>query len=286
MPYRTYPLIIGLVGVATIIMLLAARADLAEHARSGPRWKRRLVAAGVLLLATLGLAPALGTGCSSQNGSASPPETPTTSDPAGPDTVTPLAASPDTTAPPSKVAPLESSRLWKQIAETMAEAEEIAAGKRGSHPFNERGKERLLAALKTAGENADALQAQALLGPGEAALVKLDLLRLAGKVSEFRPTEMEGATCYQRRVIPPPAKLSMHRLNQRLPLLEKMAANETLHPVAITKALDKIHADVELLENEEQLSQLAGDNERNEAKRLATEVKARLTKLRARVANQ
>ena len=60
MPYRAYHLLLGLAGVAAILVLLVLRADPDHHVDQGPRWKRRLVSAGLLLLASMGLGPAVG----------------------------------------------------------------------------------------------------------------------------------------------------------------------------------------------------------------------------------
>ncbi len=55
MPHRTYHLVLGLLGLLAVVALLLARADLARQRTTGPRWKRRLVSAGLVLLGVLGL---------------------------------------------------------------------------------------------------------------------------------------------------------------------------------------------------------------------------------------
>ena len=58
MPQRAVNLVLVVAGVATVALLMVLGVDLARAANRGPRWKRRMVGAGLLLLGTLGLAPA------------------------------------------------------------------------------------------------------------------------------------------------------------------------------------------------------------------------------------
>lgn len=58
MPYRTVGYLVyvlGLAGLFAIAGLVLIGADLRASARTGPRWKRRLVGAGLLLLGTVGI---------------------------------------------------------------------------------------------------------------------------------------------------------------------------------------------------------------------------------------
>jgi hypothetical protein len=56
MPERAFNLLLALAGVAAVALLVVLGADLARSAQRGPRWKRRLIAAGLGLLASLGVA--------------------------------------------------------------------------------------------------------------------------------------------------------------------------------------------------------------------------------------
>ena len=56
MPERAFNLLLALAGVAAVALLVVLGVDLARSARRGPRWKRRLIAAGLGLLASLGVA--------------------------------------------------------------------------------------------------------------------------------------------------------------------------------------------------------------------------------------
>lgn len=58
MPYRTagyLVYVLGLAGLLAIAGLVLIGADLGASARTGPRWKRRLVGAGLLLLGAVGI---------------------------------------------------------------------------------------------------------------------------------------------------------------------------------------------------------------------------------------
>ena len=56
MPERAFNLLLALAGVAAVALLVVLGVDLARSAQRGPRWKRRLIAAGLGLLASLGVA--------------------------------------------------------------------------------------------------------------------------------------------------------------------------------------------------------------------------------------
>jgi len=126
MPQRTFNLLIAIVGLALVAAIALVGFDVYRAAKTGPRWKRRLVGAGLALLAALGL-PA----CDKAT-DASPPATGN-------------AGTPSTT--------LADSSQWKRLVATWHEAEEIASGRRGAYPFDRAGKKRVLQALATAGKD-------------------------------------------------------------------------------------------------------------------------------------
>ena len=275
MPYRT-GLILGILGAVTVAALLLVGANVGRQTRTGPRWKRRLIAAGVLLLGAFGVGPActrapIQTGSTKAASGPAPVMTPVSTQPAG--------------SPPATPEGYAGTPEWRQITQTTQEAEAIAAGKRGSHPFDSAGRTRLLTALTTAGTNADALLRRGHLAAAEVGLLKQELTRLGVEVRKYRPTEMRMATCYEAVSIPVPAASSMSRLQARLPLLQKLAATGRLHPKVVQKVLAKILADLAILDSPAELARLSKPQLRL-AKQLATQVRAALNTLKPKLKPQ
>ncbi len=142
---------------------------------------------------------------------------------------------------------LEASEEWKRVVAVWKEAEEIVANKRGSYPFDQAGKDRLLAELGRAQQELDALVKAGQLAEPAAAILKKDLELLASGVARFRPTERRAATCYRPMMAPDQRALSLGRLRERLPLLERLAAAKQLQPPAVERALLGIERDLKQL---------------------------------------
>ncbi len=217
---RTLTILLTVAGLLLIAALALLGHDVHRAARTGPRWRRRLVAAGLALLAMLGAAPA-----------ASAAE-----------------------APGKLVAadgkPLADSREWKALDAAWREASEVASGKRGPYPFDEAGKKRLLAALEAAAKGVAALQAKAQIAEAEAGLLRIELGRLAGGVEAMRPTELRNATCYKPMSLGYRAKQSVDRLAARLPLLEKLAGAQQVQAAVVRKVIAAVESDLATLDDE------------------------------------
>jgi hypothetical protein len=177
---------------------------------------------------------------------------------------------------------VEGSGEWKQLEAAWKEGEAVASGSRGQYPFDRAGRERLLAALAAAGSGLDALVKRSLLAQPAAELLKKDLALLAGRVREFRPTEMRGATCYEPMPLKVPARESLERLRERMPLLQRLAASDKLPRVALDKLLARVERDLGELEAEDKTKPLARA-ERAEAKKIVRELRVRLAALKARI---
>jgi len=142
MPARTLlpGLALGALGLLLLAWLVVRRRDLIQASRRGPRWRQRLVTAGLLLLATLGVVPASSAG------------------------------------PPRRAAPgATTTAEWQKIDATWIEAEAIARGKKGPYPFDQAGKKQMLDRLTTAQGLVDQLQQAGKIDAGTAGLLKLDL---------------------------------------------------------------------------------------------------------------
>lgn len=257
MPYRTLSIFFAIFGTVLVIALIILGRDLHRAARSGPNWKRKLVTAGLVLLGALGMT----SGCSDWAGLG------------GGFTV---AANFDDPIPPGQG--LQETNHWKHLTSTWREAEEIGSGKRGSYPFDERGKKRILDDLATVKSNLGKLQSAGLLSVPEAGLLEKELELLTSRVQAMRPTEMRNATCYEPMMFTP-AQDSLKRLADRLPLLEKLAESSTIEPLVVAKVLDTVKKDLDLLSKPEMLDRLP-DELKAEAEEITRAARSHVRKVR------
>ena len=73
MPQRVVGVVwiaLGVLGAAVLGAMILVGADAHRAARTGPRWKRKLFGAGLILLAALGVGPAAATGQTKSGASA------------------------------------------------------------------------------------------------------------------------------------------------------------------------------------------------------------------------
>lgn len=230
MPYRALGLGLLVAGVVVVLVLLLLRTDVRRAAASGPRWRRRLLSAGLGVLVGIGaVAPSLR-----------------------------VAAAPADSGAPARAAwQLEATPEWQHIAATTAEARQVVAGTRGSYPFDEAGKRELLSALSGARMEAITLGLKGLLLTPEVELIRTDLDDLATRVREFRPTEQQLATCYSPQPITV-GRDALARLRARLPVLERLAEAGTLPPIVVQAVLATVREDVALLDDPSRSSDIRG----------------------------
>ena len=255
MSERALSFLLAAAGALAVALIALLGYDIYRAARTGPRWRRRLLGAGLAFLATFGL-PAC------EGAEQRPP------------TVTDDGAEAKT---------LADAAGWKRLTATWRESQEIASGKRGPYPFSERGKKRALAALDRAVADVDALAVAGLLTQPEAGLLKLDLAELKLGVQAKRPTEMRMATCYEPMMMTP-ARDSMKRLAARLPLLEKLAAADKLQPDVVSRVLASVKQDLATLSKPQMIERLP-DADRAKAKDLREAVAARVGSVSNRLAD-
>lgn len=256
-----------LLGVLVVALLMSFRVDVEAVARTGPRWRRKLIGAGLAVLAALGVVLIVPVDRTTLGGESSS----TTSSTVG------------SLAPPIGDEDLAATREWKSLSKTWTEAAEIAAGKKGRYPFDDKGKKRLLEALVSAVADIEMLRKDGTLSDAEAALLSKESVTLRMEVARMRPTELENATCYLPMGFPPAAQVSAKRLTERLPLLESMAAADRLHPGVAAKVLDTIEADARILADKKQTESLP-ETGRAEATELSTKATAQVERIRARLA--
>jgi hypothetical protein len=146
---------------------------------------------------------------------------------------------------------LAASPDWLTLAAAWGEAEEVVSGRRGQYPFDQAGKQRLLAQLDESARAADRLSGLGLLSAAERDLLKKDLAEFKPGVEAKRPTEMRLATCYG-----PMSLATLHpavHLAERLPLLEAMAVAGKVQPAVLRKVLASVERDMAALEGDPKL---------------------------------
>ncbi|MCX5654429.1 MAG: hypothetical protein NTY65_07260 [Planctomycetota bacterium] len=251
MAARAMGIVLVVAGFAVALLLAILGVDLVRACRTGPRWKRRLIGAGLVLLMAMGFTPT--GGCNATREESKP------------------AAFADP-APPAKE--LSESKGWQRMLAAWNEAEDIMSGKRVDYPpFSEKGLKKVLANLKQAEAEAAELQKAKLITEPEAGLLLKDLGELGGFERKWRI----NMTCYDTAEIPP-GWGSFNRLSDRLPLLEKLAAAETIHPEVVERVLVSVVADIQTLAKEESLKEFTKAEEREKA--LKTRDAARAAVLR------
>jgi hypothetical protein len=177
---------------------------------------------------------------------------------------------------------LAEAKGWKRIVAAWNEAQEIASGKRGDYPFDKKGQKKVLENLKQAEADTAALQKANLISEPEAGLLLKDLRALTAGVQFKRPTEERNFTCYDIMTLRP-GQSSFNSLSDRLPLLEKLAAAETIHPEVVEKVLVSIVADIATLAKEESLKEFAKAEERQKAEKTRDAARAAVLRIREHI---
>jgi hypothetical protein len=179
-------------------------------------------------------------------------------------------------------AQLRDNPAWKKIAAAWSQAQDIAAGKKGDYPFNQKEKDDLLKALKDAGEDAESLCRKGLMTKQEAKLMQGELDYLQYEVGKKRPTEMMNATCYKPMSTSMIAGESVERLEKRVPLLASLIKEGTITSEVAEKVVSTVEIDIGELENEYMLNSLQ-EKERARAQKIIGKLKTQIAKIRARL---
>ena len=238
MPYKNSTLWIGLLGLLALAVLLLFGRNLDRAASTGPRWKRRLVAAGMMLLAGLGLMP----GCR-------PEPKQESAKPTGQqkNTNQTLSAKPAQRQVGARLVLAKQKTGLDAIADVYHRAEAIAAGKKGPYPFDRAGKKKILADLDDAMVRARRLESAEKITRADADLLVTELGLLKKKVMSFRPTEMKNATCYEPGRMRPYDD-TKERLSKRLQVLEHMDARQKLNPKVVRLVRARMERDLAKME--------------------------------------
>jgi len=252
--------LLAAVGAAVAALMALLGFDIYRAAREGPQWRRKLLAAGILLLATAGLLSWPSEG---------------------------LVTTPAAFAQASLAADVQGRKLmetaeWKRVEEVWKEAQQTASGARGAYPFSEAGKKKLLDGLEESLTDLEVLKKKGLLSQSEAALLKAGIALLTDGVGKMRPKEMIGATCYKPMPLSMFAEQSAQRLAQRLPSLEKFASSDTIRPEVASKVLYTIERELADLKDEYVVAQIEKGKLKN-VRKIRDAARAQAEKLRKRL---
>jgi hypothetical protein len=172
---------------------------------------------------------------------------------------------------------------WKRVLAVWKEAETVA--KEASIDINVQ--QRILEDLSRGQQDVSALQYVGLLSPTEAKFLQDGLSGLGmpvyqkatvGKLLPETPGPM--STCYDVMALAPAAQLSLQHLQSRLPLLEKLAVDEKLHPAAVEKILEAVEADLKTLSVN--AADLKTDEDKQAAEKAKAAAQAAIEKIRAK----
>ncbi|TET34382.1 MAG: hypothetical protein E3J72_14580 [Planctomycetota bacterium] len=257
MIHRTTGIFIAVLGLLVVVILILIRFDIHLAAKRGPRWKRNLVTAGILAMSLLGLT------------------IPNVSCTNGKDSTTVTGRDGKKTGDEGR--PEEQSHLES----VWSEATEIASGKRGAYPFDKKGKKKILAELEKAKTDIDTLESNGTICGALASILRKDLAVFVVGVNEKQPTELRPLMCYSPKMFLP-AKASMKRLTERMPLLEKLLAREKVNKALVSKVLENIEKEISILEQEHYIRMLTPD-EKTEAEELKKKAASQIEKIRAKL---
>ncbi|MDD4890541.1 MAG: hypothetical protein PHU85_11510 [Phycisphaerae bacterium] len=216
MPQRmvyAWTVLLGVVGLLFVVVLLALGRDARKAGERGPRWWRRMMSASLLLLATCGVY----SGYRLHEAAA--------------------YEEPGPAMYELRSMGLAKTPQWVKLTRTWREAEEIAAGRRGSFPFDRAGEQKLFGDLWRAAGDVGVLATAGLLTPTEAGLLTAGLRELMDRVGQFRCTEDSQSTCYEPRMMYDEQVDSAKRLADQARLLRGLAASDRVSPEVLERTL-------------------------------------------------
>ncbi len=236
------------------VLFLAGR-DPTEELEHGPRWKRRLVDFGLAWLGLFGLSLACGPkteGAAGRRSATRPVGGPATRPPSGtaqgrPGRPTAGVRSGTEARPPARQAahpPRDGQqprkvlrvtrdwpahiRTWKDVVWIVSRAREVASRPPGTYPFDQAARQALLKGLTEARKVIQEMVRAGQLTAAEAEFLQAEVAALGRQVAEFRPVEMKLATCYEVVPLSLRARQEAGRLQKRLALLQKVAAQRSV----------------------------------------------------------
>jgi hypothetical protein len=250
--------LIALLGVLLIAGLALLGRDTYRLARAGPKWRRRLVAAGLALLSVLGL-PACG-------------ETKDT---------TPATVRHDG----QPAATLAEARGWARVMDAWRGADETLRRLRGPYPIRRATRDQLLTALDVAVKDIHALEQHALLGSGQAGLLLMDISELKGRVARMEVAGESVLSCYEAMTSDDVIRFSAEHLSRRLPLLKRLAVEEKVQPQVLRKVMASIEGDLRALATAQADKEVSAE-QKAKAQEMHNAVSAELARIKAAMERQ
>lgn len=226
MPQRVTTILtmaLGVLGLGVLAALIVLRADVQRAAATGPPWKRRLVGAALLLLATIGGAAP---GCRTPS-SEGPAQGKT---PATAPAVDPVAAA------------------WERIDRAWDHAEALAGGSLGEKLFDAAGKKAALAEVDSvAREIPELVRVRAITEP-EALLLRAELELTRQGLAAMPPEPVvskTGGLGFEGSL--GKRDLVIARLDSAGAALKGLAAQDRLNPRVVARVLPAIEGDLGVL---------------------------------------
>ena len=270
MPYRNpkvWLVLLGTAGLLLVAGLLVLRVDVRRAARTGPRWKRRLLASALILLG-------IGTGAAALDGDG------------GEDEISCYYISVPTQRQSDDVilspkATTEQNARWNSIVRTWRQAKDVAQREPLTYPMTKARQDELLKRLAEAERGLSRLQAEGVVAEPTAKLLSASLKELTTAARQFRPDpgpNQPPVTCYIPMPLPKPEVDSLTRLTTRVELLEAIVAGGKIQPAVADQVARMIRQDAEQLNNPVYRRRL-NDTQQTDAKKLIERVNALLAKL-------
>lgn len=252
MPQRmmsVFAIVLGLAGLLALGVLILLRMDVRKAATKGPRWRRTLIGAALVLVSGFEVTIA------GRRLAQEPDEEPAPVAEKEKHREPPIeyelfdqeftATSGPAPAPAPQTGPtLEASAHWRHLCRTWLEARETVSGHRGLYPYNIAGQNRLIRELVEACRDVRFLVRNGAISPSEAKLLMVELNDLHRRTRDFYTIEQGGVTCYSRSFEPAARSERAVNLEARLTLLDTLLAEGKLRPTVIVRALGYIEAEI------------------------------------------
>lgn len=272
MPQRAINLFLAIIGVLSLAALILVGVNWRKWADKGSSRRRKIITAGLFVLAWLGIAPAAQAQQPTQEPKA-----------AKAPALTKLPSTRPSDAPSTQSSQpaddLSATPQWQTISDAFKHIGPYTMGP-STTAQREEAKKRIDKAVAAADELAKA----GLLVKAEAELLKDESQRLTNAMYKSPPSDSK-VMCYSVLLISD-ARQSYTRLNQRFPLLKEIAKAKTIQPAVMQAVLDSVEKDLDQVRQAEdpQKSIDMKDDDRTKAAALRQAVLGEVKLIKARLA--
>ena len=245
MDYRVYSIFAGLIGLVILFALIVAGKNITAQKKTGSRWKRRFLAAGLSLLSALGLGSSARAAEPEQEAMPHEPASEKTANPVGRmgfmNTENPnhimiktLHASSSSTR--------DKTRRWSIVREGYRAVAALAvksSQSTGAQRLRAKGK------MDKAREMVAMMVKEKELTQAESEILLSEFERVERAMYREPPSDFRGR-CY-RRALFNPERDSLSRLEKRLPILTRLVASGKIKREVRDKVLESFERDIETL---------------------------------------